>query len=88
MAAVKVMLSFPPGILNEIDRIAELEQRSRSELLREAVQLYIQTRYARCRPVDDYRVKQAVAIQDALARQSPGTSEDSTVDIRLSLIHI
>jgi CopG family transcriptional regulator/antitoxin EndoAI len=80
--ANKVMVSFPEGFLAEVDRIARDENRSRSELLREAVRLYIQTRRAKRVPGDDPRVRQAVALQDAIARLAPGTGEDSTAEIR------
>ncbi len=43
----KVMVSFPDEFLSEIDRIADEEHRSRSELLREAMRLYMLNR-----PVD------------------------------------
>ena len=37
----KVLLSIPDKFLNQIDEIAENEQRTRSELIREALRLYI-----------------------------------------------
>lgn len=40
----KVMVSFPDEFLSEIDRIADEEHRSRSELLREAMRLYMSNR--------------------------------------------
>ena len=78
----KVMVSFPEEFLAEVDRIAGEEHRSRSELLREAMRLYIQMRRGYRRPGDNPRVQAAVAVQDALARVAPGTGEDSTVDVR------
>ena len=80
--AVKVMVSFPREFLAEVDEMARLEHRSRSELLREAVRLYIEMRQRGMRPGDDPRVRSAVATQDFLARLAPGTGEDSTVDVR------
>ena len=80
--ATKVMVSFPEEFLEQVDRIAREEHRSRSELLREAMRLYIQMRRGERRPGDDPRVQAAVATQDALARLAPGTGEDSAVDIR------
>ena len=79
--AVKVMVSFPAEFLAEVDRVAQNEHRSRSELLREAARLYIKTRRQH-RPGDDPRVRSAVATQDGLARLSPGTGEDSAADVR------
>ena len=40
----KVTVSFPDEFLAEVDRVAAEEQRSRSELLREAMRLYMRTR--------------------------------------------
>jgi uncharacterized protein len=40
----KVLVSFPDEFLAEVDRVAREEQRSRSELLREAARLYMQHR--------------------------------------------
>lgn len=80
--ATKVMVSFPEEFLAQVDRIAEEEHRSRSELLREAMRLYIELRRGRRRPGDDPRVQSAVAVQDALARLVPGAGEDSTADVR------
>ena len=80
--ATKVMVSFPSEFLAEVDRIAQEEHRSRSELLREAMRLYIEMRRGERRPVDDPRVRSAVATQDALARLAPGTGEDSATDVR------
>jgi len=78
----KVMVSFPDEFLAEVDRIAREEHRSRSELLREAMRLYIEVRRGERRPGDDSRVRSAVAAQDALARLAPRTGEDSAADIR------
>lgn len=39
----KVMVSFPDDFLNDVDRIAAAEHRTRSELLREAMRLYMAT---------------------------------------------
>ena len=80
--ATKVMVSFPSEFLAEVDRIAREEHRSRSELLREAMRLYIEMRRSKRRPGNDPRVRSAVAAQDALARLAPGTGEDSATDVR------
>ena len=79
--AVKVMVSFPPEFLAEVDEVARQEHRSRSELLREAMRLYIDIRHQK-RPGDHPRVRAAVAIQNTLARLAPGAGEDSTANIR------
>jgi metal-responsive CopG/Arc/MetJ family transcriptional regulator len=78
----KVMVSFPDEFLAEVDRVAKEEHRSRSELLREAMRLYIQVRRRGWRPGDDPRVQAAVALQDELAQAAPGSGEDSVEDLR------
>ena len=78
----KVMVSFPEEFLNQVDRIAQEEHRTRSELLREAVRLYIQLRRGERQPGADPRVRSAVAVQDNLARLAPGAGEDSAADVR------
>ncbi len=78
----KVMVSFPSEFLAEVDRIAQEEHRSRSELLREAMRLYMEMRRGEKRPGDVPRVRSAVMAQDALSRLAPGTGEDSEADVR------
>ena len=39
--STRVLISLPDKFLDEIDQIAEEEQRSRSELIREALRMYI-----------------------------------------------
>jgi metal-responsive CopG/Arc/MetJ family transcriptional regulator len=78
----KVMVSFPEEFLAQVDRIAAEEHRSRSELLREAMRLYMRVRRGAIRPGDDPRVRAAIAVQDALAQAAPGTGEDSAEDLR------
>lgn len=80
---VKVMVSFPDEFLLQLDDLAREEQRSRSELLREAVRLYIEEKaWSKRKISSDARLRRAVATQDTLARLTPGTGEDSTADIR------
>jgi hypothetical protein len=80
--ATKVMISFPDEFLKEVDRIAREEQRSRSELLREAMRLYITMRQGKIKPGDIPSVQRAVQIQNELARLAPGIGEDSVGEIR------
>ncbi len=80
---VKVMISLPEEFLDEIDRVAQEEHRTRSELLREAVRRYIETRRGGMVPGKKPHVQKAVSVQDALSRLSPGTGEDSVADVRL-----
>ncbi|HEY67915.1 MAG TPA: ribbon-helix-helix protein, CopG family [Thermoflexia bacterium] len=74
------MISLPREFLVEIDRVAREEHRTRSELLREAVRLYLRTRQAV--PGDDPRVRQAVAVQDQLAAEDRAVGWDSTAELR------
>jgi CopG family transcriptional regulator/antitoxin EndoAI len=76
------MISFPEEFLEDVDRIAREEHRSRSELLREAMRLYIATRQRTIRPGSDWHVQQAVNIQNRLSNIASGTGEDSAEDIR------
>jgi CopG family transcriptional regulator/antitoxin EndoAI len=78
---VKVMVSFPEEFLAEVDQVAREEHRSRSELLRQAMRLYIHMRRSQRRPGDDSRVQAAADLQDELAHLAPGTGEDSAADI-------
>lgn len=76
----KVMVSFPDEFLEEVDRIADEELRSRSELIREALRYYMGARQRAVCPGDRPQVQSAVASMNALARVAPGTGEDSTED--------
>jgi CopG family transcriptional regulator / antitoxin EndoAI len=40
-AMARVLISMPEEFLSKIDKLAEVEQRSRSELIREALRTYI-----------------------------------------------
>ena len=42
--AIKVLVSIPQEFLDDIDRVAAEEHRSRSELIREALRGYLETR--------------------------------------------
>ena len=39
----KVLVALPPGLLEQIDFVASTEQRTRSDLIREALRRYIDT---------------------------------------------
>ena len=72
-SAKKIMFSLPGELLKEIDAVAAEEHRSRSELIREATRHYITERPGqRRRPIDDPRVREAVASMDQLARKVHG----------------
>lgn len=78
----KVMVSFPEEFLEEVDRIADEELRSRSELIREALRYYMGARQRDTRPGDVPHVRAAVESINALAQVAPGTGEDSAEDVR------
>ena len=79
---VKVMLSFPDEFLTQVDTLAEAEQRSRSELVREALRYYMATRASVLRPGDLPQVRAAVDSFTALAQISPGVGENSVEVVR------
>lgn len=79
--ADSVLVSIPAHLLGEIDRLARLEQCSRSEFLQQAVRSYLRLVQQQRRPGQRPEVQQAVAIQDAIARQIKD-DWDSTEEIR------
>ncbi len=78
----KVMISFPDEFLQQVDALAKAEQRTRSELVREALRQYIDARKNAMQPGDRPRVREAVDALAMIAQASPGTGEDSTEDVR------
>jgi len=59
-----VTVSLPPVMLDELDRIRRREQRTRSELLREALQRYIVTEGApRAVPKEDAQPEEIEAMR-------------------------
>lgn len=79
MSTAKVMISIPKPFLQEVDRAAQEEHRSRSEFFREAARLYLQVRASQRRPIDDPQVQQAMALMDQLARKDKPVSGWNTV---------
>ena len=80
--ATKVMVSFPDEFLRQVDRVAQEEHRSRSELVREALRFYIGLRESQVQPGANPLVRRAILVQDRLSQAAPGAGQDSTVDIR------
>lgn len=39
----KVLVALPPGLLEQIDYVAQVEHRTRSDLIREALRRYIES---------------------------------------------
>ena len=79
---VTVMVSLPEEFLEEVDRVAQEEHRTRSEMLREALRLYVRLGRKHGQPGDLPRVQRAVAAQNAIAQAAPGLGEDSTLEVR------
>ena len=82
MNKAKVMISMSEDFLSEIDKIAKEEKRSRSDLLREAINLYLKGRKEQKIPIRNPRVKNAIIIQDNLAHQDILKEWDSTAELR------
>ena len=47
MRTKRIMISLPQNLLTEVDGVVELEKRTRSEFIREAMKLYLQERKKR-----------------------------------------
>lgn len=63
---VRVMLSMPPEFLSRVDEVAAREHRSRSDLVREALRRYLESRYG------------LRGIGEELGALEPGSRGDST----------
>jgi CopG family transcriptional regulator/antitoxin EndoAI len=55
----KVMISLPEGFLSEVDKAAEAEHRTRSDLVREALREYLRGEKRSRKPIESPRVQQA-----------------------------
>ena len=78
----KVMISLPKPFLEEIDRRAKAEHRSRSEFLREAVRFYLRAQEGRLPPGQLPEVQRAVAMQDRLSQVMKHSDVDSVEALR------
>jgi len=76
----KVMISVPEALLEEIDRAAKAEHRSRSEFVREAAREYL-TRPRRS-PFDAARAREAARRMDELARANANPNWSGAEEIR------
>ena len=65
----KVMLSIPDAFLKEIDSAAGRTHRGRSELIREALRVYLNRTADLSRPLDDPRIRAAFSTLDDLGRR-------------------
>ena len=82
MARAKIMVSIPEEMIADLDQAAKQEHRSRSEFIREAVRLYIRVNKSRSIPVQAPQVREAIAVQDALAAADTARDWDGTYEIR------
>jgi metal-responsive CopG/Arc/MetJ family transcriptional regulator len=69
------MLTLPDEMLHEIDQAAQLEHRSRSELLREAVRLYLKTPQPTAR--HNRRNQEAAGIIERLRGQAQARAQNA-----------
>jgi metal-responsive CopG/Arc/MetJ family transcriptional regulator len=66
----KIIVNIPDDFLRTIDKTAKQEHRSRSELLREALRLYLSQRQTRIIPLkENPYVQWAIKKQDASRRK-------------------
>ena len=70
-----VTISLPPPLLKEAERVAKEENRSKSELLREALRFYVETRDLR----KEAAKERLLELIDATQQRAAGTSK---ADIR------
>lgn len=82
MNKTRIVVSISEDCLNEIDKIAKEEKRSRSDLFREAITFYLRHREKFSKPIKNPRIKNAIAIQDNLASQDTFKDWDSVMEIR------
>jgi len=80
MSTAKVMISEP--FLEEIDRQAKAEHRSRSEFVREAIRFYLRAQEGKLPPGQLPEVQRAVSIQQQLAAAMAGDDVDSVEVLR------
>ncbi len=62
----KVMISLPERFLSEVDKAAQAEHRTRSDLIREALREYLRGEKRSKKPIENPRVKEAFEILRSL----------------------
>ena len=65
--ATKVLVSLPEEFLQLVDKVANEEHRSRSELIREALRIYLETRQVR--KLRLRQVSESVAVYDGFSAE-------------------
>ncbi len=79
----KVMVSFPEEFLAQVDAIAKVEHRSRSELVREALRQYMESRQYTVRSDNSLQVQNVTGSMNTLAHGMPSINEDDIEDVSL-----
>ena len=76
----KIMISLPDELLKDIDAAADEENRSRSELIREASRQYLAGKAAkRKRPIDDPRIRDALNAMDRISKKMDARFDSTKV---------
>jgi len=76
------MISVPEEMLSELDHKAREDHRSRSEFIREAVRHFLELKKAPDVPGRNQRIREAVSVQDALAKEDSSKDWNGTEEIR------
>lgn len=65
----KVMISLPGEFLKDVDNLAAIEHRNRSELFREAVRYYLQRKISSLenKPINNPQIKKALGIMENIS---------------------
>ena len=82
MGSAKIMISVPEEMLSELDHKAREDHRSRSEFIREAVRHFLELRKAPDVPGRNQRIREAVSVQDALAKEDSSKDWNGGEEIR------
>ena len=82
MGSAKIMISVPEEMLLELDHKAREDHRSRSEFIREAVRHFLELKKAPNVPGRNQRIREAVSVQDALAKEDSSKDWNGTEEIR------
>ncbi len=77
----KVMITIPEEFLDEMDRLAKEEHRSRSELIREAMRQYLASTREKLES-RQRAIHHALQVQEVARSKTRNTSFDSTKFIR------
>lgn len=60
----KVLVALPPGLLEQIDLVADVEHRNRSDLIRETLRRYLEEFRKKEKPVFFVQEKTAMQMQE------------------------